>query len=80
MKLNQVTLPASDLVTSIAFYEKLGFVLIVKDVHYTRLENPSDLSTLSLEKRIDGGDARMFILNATISTPVSGPERKGRRI
>jgi hypothetical protein len=55
-------------------------VLIVKDVHYTRLENPSDLSTLSLEKRIDGGDARMFILNATISTPVSGPERKGRRI
>jgi catechol 2,3-dioxygenase-like lactoylglutathione lyase family enzyme len=56
MKLNQVTLPASDLVSSIAFYEKLGFVLVVKDVHYARLENPSDLSTLSLEKRIDGGD------------------------
>jgi catechol 2,3-dioxygenase-like lactoylglutathione lyase family enzyme len=56
MKLNQATLPASDLATSIAFYEKLGFVLIVKDGHYARLENPSDLSTLSLEKRIDGGD------------------------
>ena len=56
MRLNQVTLPATDLVASIAFYEKLGFVLIVKDVHYARLENPDDLSTLSLELRSDGGD------------------------
>jgi catechol 2,3-dioxygenase-like lactoylglutathione lyase family enzyme len=56
MKLNQVTLPAVDLPRSIAFYEKLGFVLIVRDDHYARLENPSDLSTLSLERRVDGGD------------------------
>ncbi len=56
MKLNQVTLPAVDLPRSIAFYEKLGFVLIVRDDHYARLENPSDLSTLSLEQRVDGGD------------------------
>jgi catechol 2,3-dioxygenase-like lactoylglutathione lyase family enzyme len=56
MKLNQVTLPAADLLRSIAFYETLGFVLIVKDDHYARLENPDDLSTLSLEQRIDGGD------------------------
>ena len=56
MKLNQVTLPAADLSRSIAFYEKLGFVLIVTDDHYARLENPDDLSTLSLERRSDGGD------------------------
>ena len=51
MKLNQVTLPAMDLAASIAFYEKLGFVLIVRNDHYARFENPSDLSTLSLELR-----------------------------
>ncbi len=56
MKLNQVTLPAADLAASIAFYERLGFVLIVTDDHYARLENPEDLSTLSLEFRTDGGD------------------------
>ncbi len=56
MKLNQVTLPAKDLAASIAFYEKLGFVLIVRNDHYARFENPSDLSTLSLELRPDGGD------------------------
>lgn len=56
MKLNHVTLPASDLPRSIAFYEKLGFVLIVIDEHYARLENPGDLSTLSLDHRADGGD------------------------
>ncbi len=49
MKMNQVTLPAHDLARSIAFYEALGFVLIVQNDHYARFENPSDLSTLSLE-------------------------------
>ena len=56
MKLNHVTLPVTDLPRSIAFYEQLGFVLIVIDEHYARLENPDDLSTLSLERRADGGD------------------------
>ena len=51
MKLNQVTLPTTDLACAIAFYDKLDFVLIVKNDHYARLENPSDLSTLSLELR-----------------------------
>ncbi len=86
MKLNQVTLPAVDLPRSIAFYEKLGFVLIVIDEHYARLENPDDLSTLSLERRIDGGDgahvyfecddldARVAALKAKGITFDSGPE------
>jgi catechol 2,3-dioxygenase-like lactoylglutathione lyase family enzyme len=56
MKLNQVTLPATDLQASIDFYSALGFVLIVKNDHYARLENPADDSTLSLELRADGGD------------------------
>jgi catechol 2,3-dioxygenase-like lactoylglutathione lyase family enzyme len=56
MKLNQVTLPASDLAISIAFYETLGFVLIVRNDHYARFENPFDDSTLSLELRNNIGD------------------------
>jgi hydroxymethylpyrimidine/phosphomethylpyrimidine kinase len=56
MKLNQATLPARDLAASIVFYEALGFRLIVRNDHYARLENPADNSTLSLEKRGDGGD------------------------
>lgn len=56
MRLNQVTLPAENLDESIAFYERLGFTLIVKNDHYARLENPEDASTLSLELRAERGD------------------------
>jgi catechol 2,3-dioxygenase-like lactoylglutathione lyase family enzyme len=49
MKLNQVTLPAQDMARSIAFYQTLGFVLIVQDDHYARFELPPDHTTLSLE-------------------------------
>jgi catechol 2,3-dioxygenase-like lactoylglutathione lyase family enzyme len=78
MKLNQVTLPATDLVASIAFYEKLGFVLIVKDVHYARLENPDDLSTLSLELRADGGDgAHVYFECEDLNVRVAALKEKG---
>jgi catechol 2,3-dioxygenase-like lactoylglutathione lyase family enzyme len=56
MRLNQVTLPAENLAQSITFYERLGFVLIVQNDHYARLENPEDDSTLSLELRAERGD------------------------
>jgi catechol 2,3-dioxygenase-like lactoylglutathione lyase family enzyme len=49
MKLNQVTLPALDMAHSIAFYETLGFILIVHHDHYARFELPPDHTTLSLE-------------------------------
>jgi catechol 2,3-dioxygenase-like lactoylglutathione lyase family enzyme len=88
MKLNQVTLPARDLAASIAFYEALGFRLIVRNDHYARLENPGDESTLSLELRQDGGngahvyfecddlDARVAALKQTGIAFNSGPEDK----
>ena|SRR5579863_8571790 len=88
MKLNQVTLPASDLDASIAFYQTMGFLLIVKNGHYARLENPSDHSTLSLELRQDSGDgahvyfecedldARVAALKARGVSFDSGPEDK----
>jgi len=48
MRLNQVTVPALDLERSIAFYETLGFRLIVKDEHYARFELPDGEATFSL--------------------------------
>jgi catechol 2,3-dioxygenase-like lactoylglutathione lyase family enzyme len=90
MKLNQVTLPANDLPSSIAFYETLGFVLIVKNDHYARLENPSDQATLSLELRSGGDGAHVYFecddLDARVATLrakglvfENGPEDKGWR-
>ena len=88
MRLNQITLPARNLDASIAFYETLGFHLIVKNDHYARLENPHDHSTLSLELRADGGDgahvyfecddldARVAALKAKSVDFDSGPEDK----
>ena len=88
MKLNQVTLPAKNLDASIAFYETLGFHLIVKNDHYARLENLHDHSTLSLELREDGGDgahvyfecddldARVTTLKAKSVHFDSGPDDK----
>ena len=48
MKLNQVTVPATDLDRSIAFYSTLGFKLIVKNDHYARFEIEDGETTFSL--------------------------------
>jgi catechol 2,3-dioxygenase-like lactoylglutathione lyase family enzyme len=48
MKLNQVTVPATDMAASIAFYETLGFKLIVKADHYARFEIEDGETTFSL--------------------------------
>ena len=50
MNLNQVTLPAVDVATAAAFYQRLGFRLIVDALpRYVRFECPEGESTLSLE-------------------------------
>lgn len=50
MNLNQVTLPARDISESIAFYEKMGFRLIVNAApRYARFECPKGESTFSIE-------------------------------
>ena len=48
MRLNQVTVAASDLEASIAFYQVLGLRLIVKSPHYARFELPRGEATFSL--------------------------------
>ncbi len=78
MKLNQVTLPASDLARSIGFYETLGMILIVRNDHYARFENPSDNSTLSLELRSDGGDgAHIYFECNDLDARIAALKEKG---
>ncbi|MCF2858111.1 VOC family protein [Pseudoalteromonas sp. SMS1] len=48
MKLNQVTLPVIDMNKAVAFYQLLGFTLIVDTPHYARFECPEGDSTFSL--------------------------------
>ncbi len=50
MNLNQVTLPASDIAVSAAFYRAMGFTQIVDAQHYARFECPTGNSTFSLHK------------------------------
>ena len=49
MRLNQVTMPVSDLARSIGFYRRLGLKQIVDSPHYARFEVGDGASTLSLE-------------------------------
>ena len=50
MNLNQVTLPASDVAASVAFYQRMGFTLIVDSPHYARFECPAGDSTFSVHQ------------------------------
>jgi len=51
MNLNQVTVPVSDIETSIVFYEMLGLKLIVVDLfRYARFECPEGDATFSLHR------------------------------
>ncbi len=48
MDLNQVTLPARDVATSVAFYRAMGFELIVDAPHYARFKATAGDATFSL--------------------------------
>lgn len=48
MELNQVTLPATDMAASVAFFRRMGFVQIVDAPHYARFQATQGLATFSL--------------------------------
>jgi catechol 2,3-dioxygenase-like lactoylglutathione lyase family enzyme len=50
MRLNQITVPVSDISAAIAFYTALGLRLIVKSPHYARFELPQGESTFSIHQ------------------------------
>lgn len=51
MNLNQITLPASNMKDSVAFYLRMGFTQIVDTPHYARFRCPEGASTFSLALR-----------------------------
>ena len=48
MRLNQITIPVSEIARSKAFYERLGFRLLVNSPHYCRFLAPQGDTTFSL--------------------------------
>jgi catechol 2,3-dioxygenase-like lactoylglutathione lyase family enzyme len=48
MDLNQVTLPAKDVAASAAFYQTMGFELIVDTPHYARFKSTVGEATFSI--------------------------------
>ena len=50
MNLNQVTLPATDVAASTAFYRRLGFEPVVLAAHYARFRSPEGPATLSIHQ------------------------------
>ncbi len=48
MKLNQVTLPATDVSASVEFYRRMGFDLIVDAPHYARFKSLTGDATFSV--------------------------------
>ncbi|MGH8109714.1 MAG: VOC family protein [Arenimonas sp.] len=48
MELNQVTLPALDIPTSLSFYQAMGFELIVSSPHYARFKSTVGDATFSI--------------------------------
>jgi catechol 2,3-dioxygenase-like lactoylglutathione lyase family enzyme len=49
MRLNQITIPVTDIVRSRTFYRRLGFLLLVDSPHYCRFKAPDGDTTFSLQ-------------------------------
>ena len=55
MRLNQVTLPVTNMPLAVAFYRRMGFLQIVDSPHYARFGCPDGDATFSLSLREDPG-------------------------
>ena len=64
MRLNQATLPVSDLAASVRFYQRLGLKQIVDSPHYARFEVGDGSATLSVELvqpgQVPGNGAQLY--------------------
>ena len=78
MKLNQVTVPATDLDRSIEFYKTLGFRLIVKNGHYARFEIGDGESTFSLHLgEVAGNGPQLYFECDDLDARVADLKAKG---
>jgi catechol 2,3-dioxygenase-like lactoylglutathione lyase family enzyme len=81
MNLNQVTIPVTDVETSIGFYETLGLKLIVKALpHYARFECTTGHTTFSLhqtQQQSTGEKAWIYFEVDDVDTAVNNLQQKG---
>jgi catechol 2,3-dioxygenase-like lactoylglutathione lyase family enzyme len=79
MNLNQVTLPATDMLESTEFYRKMGFLQIVDSPHYARFECPEGESTfsLSLEGRAGMNASVIYFEHERLDELVAALKLKG---
>ena len=81
MNLNQITLPATDLERSVAFYRGMGFTLIVHSPpRYARLECPDGDSTFSLhhvEQAVADTGVVVYFECAQLDSTVAGLQQAG---
>lgn len=80
MNLNQVTLPALDVAASVAFYQGLGFRLIVDTPHYARFECPEGDATFSVhgvEKVVESTGVVVYFETAELDRRVEELIRSG---
>lgn len=78
MNLNQVTLPAVDMVASTAFYRRMGFLQIVDTPHYARFECPEGDATFSLHLAdAAAGDVSVYFEHEALDELVDRLEQIG---
>jgi hydroxymethylpyrimidine/phosphomethylpyrimidine kinase len=78
MKLNQVTVGATDIPRAIEFYTRLGMTLIVEDGHYARFEMPAgDTFSVHQADTISGATTVVYFEFADVDTAVKDAEARG---
>jgi catechol 2,3-dioxygenase-like lactoylglutathione lyase family enzyme len=71
MRLNQITLPATDIAASAAFWRTLGFRQIVAAEHYCRFVAPDGEASLSIHLGGAAGDAAVYLETDTLDADVA---------
>ena len=78
MKLNQVTVGATDIPRAIEFYTRLGMTLIVEDGHYARFEMPAgDTFSVHQADTNSGATTVVYFEFADVDTAVKDAEARG---
>jgi catechol 2,3-dioxygenase-like lactoylglutathione lyase family enzyme len=71
VRLNQITLPATDIAASTAFWRTLGFRQIVAAEHYCRFVAPDGEASLSIHLGGAAGDAAVYLETETLDADVA---------
>ncbi|GAA0872630.1 hypothetical protein GCM10009117_17770 [Gangjinia marincola] len=82
MNLNQITVPTTDIESSLGFYQTLGLKLIVKSAEYARFECPDGESTFSIhvvDKTPNGNGVMVYFECEDLDATVADLKQKGIR-